>query len=117
MSVHRTSAVAGSAVVALLTFGAAAGAQDQPAPAQSAQEPSNSAPAPVAPSVPVPSTQAQSAPPLSQGNSRATQLPQINVTAPIRKPAARQVVQHPAPGPPISPADQLTAKESGFDAA
>ncbi len=117
MSVHRTSAVAGSAVVALLTFGAAAGAQDQPAPAQSAQEPSNPGPAPVAPSAPVPSTQAQPAPPLSQGNNRATQLPQINVTAPIRKPAARQVVQHPAPGSPISPADQLTAKESGFDAA
>ena len=42
------------------------------------------------------------------------QLPEITVTAP---PKPRPVVHHPASPPPPSPADQLTAKETGFDQA
>ena len=43
----------------------------------------------------------------------------MTVTAPIRKPAPRQVVRRTPPPtvPPVSPAEQLTAKQNGFDIA
>ncbi len=43
----------------------------------------------------------------------------MTVTAPIRKPAPRQVVRRAPPPtvPPVSPAEQLTAKQNGFDIA
>ena len=44
------------------------------------------------------------------------QLPQLTVTAPHKKTKPSPTAQHPAAVPP-SAADQLTAKESGFDAA
>jgi TonB-dependent receptor-like protein len=121
MSVHRTNAVAGSALVALLTLGATAGAQDQPAQNQPTQtqlpqEPSTPAPAPVAPGPAAPPPQVQPTPAQpSQVHGSGGQLPQITVTAPKTKPAPAQVARPAAPPP--SPAEQLNAKSQGFDQA
>ncbi len=43
----------------------------------------------------------------------------MTVTAPVRKPAPRQVVRRAPPPtvPPVTPAEQLTAKQNGFDIA
>src|SRR5580692_9649494 len=96
-SLIRAFLLAGSSLLAAIAFCAVAGAQDQPAQSQPAQTPPpptplNPAPEPAAPSPAVPQTQpAPPPPPLVR--SGGTQLPQITVTAPITKPAARQVVR------------------------
>jgi outer membrane receptor protein involved in Fe transport len=123
-SLIRAFLLAGSSLLAAIAFCAVAGAQDQPAQSQPAQTPPpptplNPAPEPAAPSPAVPQTQpAPPPPPLVR--SGGTQLPQITVTAPITKPAARQVVRRTTPPPtvpPVSAAERLTEKQNGFDQA
>jgi len=105
----------------MVALSVAAGAQDQPAQNQPAktqqpQEPSNPAPAPAAPSPAPPPPSA----PSSAVRGGGTQLPQINVTAPIRKPAPRQIARRAPPQPtvpPVSAAERLTEKQNGFDQA
>jgi hypothetical protein len=128
MSVHayracRLSVLGGSTLATLLAVGLTASAQNQPAQdqpaqsqpaqAQSPQEPSSAVPTPAAPTPAAPSPSAP--PPQVRGGG---QLPQITVTAPIRKPPPQVVRRAPPPVvPPVSPAEQLTAKQNGFDAA
>jgi outer membrane receptor protein involved in Fe transport len=118
MSVHRSNVVAGSALMAFLTafiaMGATADAQDEPAqnqPAPAQVLPPSADPVPVL----APPSSAVLAP-SDQGSGPGAQLPQITVTAPVRKPAARQVAQRTAPLP-VSAAEQLNAKNTGFDQA
>ena len=136
MSVHayrarRVTVLGGSALAALFAVGSMASAQnqpaqDQPAQGQSAQAPSTQEPVASAPSPATPTSSAAYAASssalrrrLRKGAVGGSQLPQITVTAPIRKPAPRQVVRRPPPPtvPPVSPAEQLTAKQNGFDAS
>ncbi len=112
MSVNRKTLIGGSVLAALLAAGAAASAQDQPAQNPPAQSPTSQAPpnpVPVAPPE-------EQAPPPAGGGER---LPQINVTAPLKKPAPREIARRaPQPTvPPVSAAEQLTAKSNGFDQA
>ncbi len=59
---------------------------------------------------------------LARQQARKTALPELTVTAPIKKPKPRPVAPRPvapraAVVPPLSPAEQLTAKSNGFDQA
>ena len=173
MSIHRTSLLGGSALLALFTIGTPAGAQDQPAqdqpaqnqpaqnqpgqdqPAQNqpgqnqpAQTGSPQQPAPLAPpsqnqpgqNQPAETASPQQpAPPAPPSQIR---LPQLTITAPVRKPSVRQIVRRPpppapaapparaaaappapapaappAPAPAAPPTDQATIKNDRFDAA
>ena len=133
MSVHayharRAQILGGSALVALLAAVSVASAQDQPAanpPAQT-QTPEQLPPAPAtagptAPPVsPAPTAPAPAAPtPAPQISGSGARLPQINVRAPIIKRAAPHVTARRSPPtvPPVTPAEQLTEKQNGFDAA
>jgi hypothetical protein len=140
----------GAALLALLVLGETAGAQDQPSQNQSSQNrpsqnQSTAPPAPQQPAAPVaaspapqaqptpsaqtppqPSAQGQQAPQPERAGSNAS-LPQITVTAPHARPAARQVVRRTAPAtpPPAAPAtvpevsfvERLTQKSNSFDQA
>ena len=132
--VSRLSLLGSSALVALLTLGSSASAQGQPAqnqPAQGQPVPSQPAPSQPAPSQPAapPSTAptpsaaapATAAPvPPQRAGAGPGRLPQITVTAPPIRHAPRQVVRRaPSPPtvPPVTPAEQLTEKQNGFDTA
>ena len=119
MSIHRTSLLGGSALLALFTIGTPAGAQDQPAqdqPAQNqpgqnqpAQTGSPQQPAPLAPpsqnqpgqNQPAETASPQQpAPPAPPSQIR---LPRLTITAPARKPSVRQIVRRPPPPAPAAP--------------
>ncbi len=135
MSAHlcragRARIVGGSALFALFAAVTMASAQDQPAanppaPAQTPQEPSpaTSAPAAQTPPPPVSAAPATPAPPATASPQTAgggTQLPQINVRAPIIKRAAPHAVARRTPPPtvpPLSPAERLTEQNDSFDQA
>ncbi len=124
MSIQRTSVVTGSILAALLTLGATADAQDQPA-----QSPAGQTQSPQAPSAPTPPASAiASAPPPPQAQADAgairpqaavatPNLPQITVTAPHAKPARQLPAVPRRTVPPVSPAEALNAKNNGFDQA
>src|SRR5580692_6661701 len=131
MSVHayrvrRLNLLGSSALMALLALGSMASAQEQPVQNQPAQDqPVQSQPAqPQSPvssptsSAAAPATAAPPAPARVGGG--AEQLPQITVTAPPVTRAPRQVTRRAPPPPivpPVTPAEQLTEKQNGFDAA
>ncbi len=138
MSIHayrarRLSFLGSSALAALLALGSMASGQEQPAQSQPAQDqpvqsqpaqpqpPATSPPPPATstPSAAAPATAAPVAP--ARVGGRAGQLPQITVTAPPVRRAPPQVVRRtpvsPPTVPPVTPAEQLTAKQNSFDAA
>ena len=135
MSIHVYRArgaqiIGSSALIALLAAAPIARAQDQPAPnppapAQAPQEspPTPATTAPIAPPIsPAPAAPAPAAPtPAPQIRGSREQLPQINVRAPIIKRAAPRATARRAPPPPtvpaVTPAEALSAKQNGFDAA
>ena len=135
MSIHVSRArgaqiIGSSALIALLAAAPIARAQDQPAPnppapAQAPQEspPTPATTAPIAPPIsPTPAAPAPAAPtPAPQIRGSREQLPQINVRAPIIKRAAPRATARRAPPPPtvpaVTPAEALSAKQNGFDAA
>jgi outer membrane receptor protein involved in Fe transport len=139
-SATRASVLAVTALVALPVLGGIARAQEQPPQPQLPQtQPAEAQPAQVQPAqiqppqtepAPAPPAQTQPAPvqsapaepaqpaaarpasiPVPRGGG-GVQLPELTVTAPHARP--RAIAQHPAAAPP---ADQLTAKETGFDTA
>jgi outer membrane receptor protein involved in Fe transport len=122
-SLVRASFFAGSSLLVMVALSVAAGAQDQPAqnqPGQTQAVPAPSNPVPATPSPAVPQVQPTPPAPSSAGRGGGAELPQITVTAPIRKPAPRQVAHRAAPQPtvpPVSAAERLTEKETGFDQA
>ncbi len=116
---RRTQLVGSAVLLALLTGAPIASAQDQPSPNPPlSAQPSQQAPTPPAspaqaspPAVAAPATPA---PPPRSG----TLLPQINVRAPvIKRPPPRTVARRQPTVPPVTPAEQLTEKQNGFDAA
>jgi outer membrane receptor protein involved in Fe transport len=120
MAVNRTSIFGAAALLAALAVGATARAQDQPAQNSPVQTPSPQEPPSPAPSVSPPSPQSQPAPaPSPDVRGSGTRLPQITVTAPVRKPAPRQAAGPNAPStvPPVSAAERLIEKGNGFDQA
>jgi TonB dependent receptor len=133
--VRRVCFLGGSALVALLTLGASASAQNQPSqdqPTQSQTPPSPPAqtqapqpvpvtPAPQAQPSTAPAAQAQTPPSAPPGE---VALPQINVATQKNRPTPRQAVRRapqPATGastlPPVSPSEQLTQQNNSFDQA
>jgi len=54
---------------------------------------------------------------LGAAASAQVALPELTVTAPIKKPKPRPIAPRAAVVPPLSPAEQLTAKSNGFDQA
>jgi len=114
-SFSRAPVRGGAALSVLLTLGAVAQSQEQPAqqpePAVTQAQP---APTPVAPAQGAP---AQPAATPSAPAGSGVQLPQLTVTAPRTAAKPRPVAQRPAAPPPLSPAEQLNAKSNGFDAA
>jgi outer membrane receptor protein involved in Fe transport len=135
MSIHayrvrRLSLLGSSTLAALLALGSMASAQEQPVQTQPAQDqpvqsqpalpqpPAISPPPPATPSAAAPATAAPAA--RARVGGGAEQLPQITVTAPPVRRAPRQVVRRASPPPtvpPVTPAEQLTEKQNGFDAA
>ena len=131
----RAGIFGGAALGAFVALGAtAAVAQDrqapqaQPAPSSAspapslpvpAEPPPAEAPAQAAPSAPTQPTGEQHNPaPAPQVGADRTKLPQINITAPVIKRQPTRVVARPAPTvPPVSPAEQVAAKNETFDAA
>jgi outer membrane receptor protein involved in Fe transport len=123
---RRASVLGSSALAALLSVGAMARAQGQPAQTQPAQtEPAQIQPAQAPPqqqpsSAPATPPAATPATPLHGVSGGGTMLPPIDVRAPIIKRPAARALAHRSPSPtvpPVSPAERLTEQQSSFDAA
>jgi outer membrane receptor protein involved in Fe transport len=111
---HRANVLGGAALLTLVMIGAPAVAQDQPVPVQSPQQlaPQQQAPQGQAPQAVSPAA------PRAQLPSRGVQLPQLTVEGQIRKPPTRAIARSTTPpAAPVSAADQLNAKNTGFDQA